>query len=368
MGYKIFIDEAGNTGSNIAKTDQPIFVLAGVMLNDQQEAAVLAKLQEQFELYKEKEELEIKGTKWSKAANKIPALMAIIDEILGQMGEIGVVILEKRYMVSAMVVDNFFDYVYNDVPDRTIFCNSQERLLAVNYYYERLNDIQIKKLWAAFRTPQSEIVLQEILNEIIEITDNVTYLTLLNGARSHLAKLAESFDDTRSCGSFLDGIPMKTRRAPNFTTFHTLGNLFIPRCTNPAELIIDKQRQFFASYKSIYDFFTTMGINLVIPIDDAPDNCIYSWNGVFTSLTEADSRTERGLQLADIIASSIKNLFTKIHYNVDKQRYNELDYYLCVILQTLETYCQTVHFVTSKDFIIHYQNAICTIAEKRPKP
>ena len=46
----IYIDEAGNTGADILIKDQPIFVLAGVMLNGNQEKVVLQKMDEQFNL------------------------------------------------------------------------------------------------------------------------------------------------------------------------------------------------------------------------------------------------------------------------------------------------------------------------------
>lgn len=48
---KIYIDEAGNTGADIMIKDQPVFVLAGVMLDEQKEHIVLQKMEEMFQLH-----------------------------------------------------------------------------------------------------------------------------------------------------------------------------------------------------------------------------------------------------------------------------------------------------------------------------
>lgn len=92
---KTYIDEAGQTGSDIMSTDQPIFVMAGVMLNAKQESAVLKTLDEQFNLCKEATETEIKGSSWSKSAKKAIALQTIIEEILRQNGKISIIIFEN---------------------------------------------------------------------------------------------------------------------------------------------------------------------------------------------------------------------------------------------------------------------------------
>lgn len=83
---KTYIDEAGQTGSDIMSTDQPIFVMAGVMLNTEQERVILKTLDEQFNSCKEATETEIKGSSWSKSAKKAIALQTIIEEIVRQTG------------------------------------------------------------------------------------------------------------------------------------------------------------------------------------------------------------------------------------------------------------------------------------------
>lgn len=105
---KTYIDEAGQTGSDIMSTDQPIFVMAGVMLDAKQEQVILKTLDEQFNLYKEATETEIKGSSWSKVPKKSIALQTIIEEIVRQNGDISIIIFEKRFMAGAMIVDNFF--------------------------------------------------------------------------------------------------------------------------------------------------------------------------------------------------------------------------------------------------------------------
>lgn len=356
---KTYIDEAGQTGSDIMSPVQPIFVMAGVMLNDEQERVILKTLDEQFNLCKEATETEIKGSSWSKVPKKSIALQTIIEEIVRQNGNISIVVFEKRFMAGAMIVDNFFDYVYNDIKDRKWVNCHDAKIEGTNYFAEHLSDELAAKVWNLFRTPQPPEAFIPVINELLLITDNAEYRSLLKGAKPHIEELVDDLYGSHSVTTPLDSISDSTKRAPNFSGFSRLVEMLIPHClTNgqTTELIVDNQYQFEQAYRCIYDLFR--GIQKpVIPLGPKPDEFLYSWNGVVTGLSHADSKAEKGLQLADIVASSINSLMLKTQIG-EKRKFLELDLFNMALLHALGTTCSTVHYVVSAPFYKKYIDAV----------
>lgn len=344
----IYIDEAGNTGADILAKDQPVFVLAGVMLNEGQEKVVLQKLDEQFNKCREIEEREIKGSSWSKSAKKASALQYILDEILSQKGHIAVVIVEKKFMASAMIIDNFFDHLYNDIKDIRWVNERDLKLQGVNYFYDRVSDELASKIWNIFTTSQSLDYILRVIDDIISITDNEVYISLLQGVKPHIEELIKDLYDEQSLAD------IKCKRSPNFSAFNQLVNMLIPKCYEDnatAKLIVDEQYQFKKSYKHLFDIFS----NIQIPffqIGLESKDTIYSWRGIITAISMANSKTEKGLQLADIVASSINSLMLKSQ-NYNKSKFLELDLFNIGLLYVLDS-VHYVHYVVSNQFFKKY--------------
>lgn len=357
---KIYIDEAGNTGSDIMIKDQPVFVLAGVMLDEQKEHIVLKKMEEMFQLHREQEELEIKGRSWSKTAKKASALQTIIEEIIAQNGAIAIVIVEKRFMAGTMVIDNFFDYVYNDIQDLKWVNNCKAKIQGANYYYDHLTDELASKVWNLFREKQSPETFRLIIDELLLITDDSEYRALLEGAKSHVEDLVNDLYKQPSVNMPLKNTPMNIMRAPNFSAFNQLINMLVPLCrasNSTAKLIIDEQHQFTEAYQHLYDIFCNIK-NPFIQLGTNPEDIIYSWNGVVSELSIGNSQIEKGLQLADIIASSVNSLMLKAQKG-DVSKFLELDLFNILLLHILgSTNHTTVHYVVSNQFYTRYFESV----------
>lgn len=352
---KIYIDEAGNTGADIMVKDQPVFVFAGVMLDEREERTVLQKMKELFLLNREQEELEIKGKSWSKTAKKASALQAIIEEIISRNGDIAVVIIEKRFMAGVMVVDNFFDYVYNDIKDPKWVNSRNAKIQGANYYHERLTDELASRVWNLFSNKQSPGTIRQIIDELLLITDDSEYKSLLEGAKPHVEDLVNDLYGQRSAGMPLDSIPMNVMRAPNFSAFNQLINMLIPLCVasdSTARLIMDEQRQFEKTYERLVDMFCNIEAP-AIRFGPDPGDIIYSWKGVVSESSTGNSQIETGLQLSDIIASSIYSLMLKAQKG-DMSKFLELDIFIISLLHMLGSARHTVHYVVSDQFYIQY--------------
>lgn len=356
---KIYIDEAGNTGADIMIKNQPVFVLAGVMLDEQKEHIVLQKMETIFQMHREQEELEIKGKSWSRTAKKASALQAIIEEIFAQKGDIAIVIVEKRFMAGAMVVDNFFDYVYNDVQDLKWVNCREAKIQGANYYYEHLTDELASKVWSLFKEKQSPEDFRLIIDELLLVTDDNEYKVLLEGAKPHVEDLVNDLYKQSSVNTPLENIPTKVMRAPNFSTFNQLINMFIPLCyasNSTAKLIIDEQHQFEESYRRLFDIFCNIKIP-AIQLGPNFEDVIYSWNNVVTDLSIGNSQEEKGLQLADIVASSINSLMLKAQKG-GMNKFLELDLFNVLLLHILGETSHTVYYVVSNQFYKKYLETV----------
>lgn len=258
-----------------------------------------------------------------------------------------------------MIVDNFFDYVFNDIEDYKWVKNRDAKIEGANYYYEHLSDELAAKVWDLFRTPQPPEAFGPVIEELLYITDNAEYRSLLEGAKSHIEELVNDLYGPHTVSTPLDSISNSTKRAPNFSGFNRLVEMLIPHClmnNETTELIIDNQLQFEQAYRCLYDLFR--GIQEpVIPLGPKPDQYSYSWKGVVTGLSHADSKVEKGLQLADIVASSVNSMMLKTQRG-DISKFLELDLFNMTLLHSLDSACHTVHFVVSKPFSIKYMDAV----------
>ena len=150
MEYKTYIDESGNTGKDLLNYSQKIFCLSSVSVPSSQMDNLKNYIQEKFESAKEKEEKEIKATNWIKAPKKNKVLQEIIQEMKSANCDFSAVIIEKRYMLAALIVDNFLDGEYNDNKDYTWCNNKEEKIKAAQYFYEVLNDEDYDSILPAF--------------------------------------------------------------------------------------------------------------------------------------------------------------------------------------------------------------------------
>ena len=140
MEYKTYIDESGNTGSDLLNISQKIFCLSSVSIPSCQMENLKIYIQEKFESVKEKEEKEIKATKWIKSSKKNRVLQDIVRKMKSVGCDFSAVIIEKRYMLASLIVDNFLDGAYNDNEDYTWCNNKEEKIRAAQYFYDTLND------------------------------------------------------------------------------------------------------------------------------------------------------------------------------------------------------------------------------------
>lgn len=343
---KTYIDEAGNTGSDLKQTQQPFFVLSAITLKEEKEADIFKDLESQFIQNKEKEEVEIKAVKWSKTPKKAKALQSIIENVLHSDGHISVIVIEKRYMISAMIVDNFFDPVYNDIKDNKWLNDTDEKIKAVNYFYSHLTDAIVYKLWDSIQNLNKD-ELQAIVEGILKTIDNEEYIRLLTGAINHIPELADDMDLSKYASQ--NGFNKSVIRSPNYTAFPTVMNPVIRHCRitgKDTRIIFDNAIEFNKSYQYLYDLFTKLPQDIPLP-----NGMLYSWKNEVKDFCVSKSEDEKGLQIADIISSSVNQLMMK---TLNDKPISLYDLFNVALLMALDNVYKSVWYVVSTQFYGKY--------------
>lgn len=355
---KTYIDEAGNTGDDLTSQEQPYFIYAAVTLTTDQERAVVETLKTEFARWQGKGEPEIKAAKWAYVPRKAKSLEAIIDKILAVGGRITVVVVEKRFMVAAKIVDTFFDPVYNDIEDWDWVNNHDKKVEAANYFYDLLNDEQIQRFRNILHTPQKEEVAA-FLEFLIGSMENEEYKNLFLGARAYVEKITNDMDS--SDHEKANGYGKGAMLSPNYTAFHTMGNMLAQHCHQYGiitELVFDNSRQFNRSVQDITNTFQRAKHSILLPDGKT---VLYSWKDVITNISIADSKDENCLQLADIIASAVNNYLVKIRCG-SISKCQHIDHYINFRLINMLTVKQ-LFFLVSNAFYTYFSDMVVKLAE-----
>ena len=261
QNYKTYIDESGNTGDNLTDKNQKYFVLAGVSIPNSMEESLKNTIRDFFLSVKEKEETEIKATKWVKTAKKNAVLEKILQEMVAVGCDFSVVVIEKRYMVTSIIVDDFLDGAYNDIQDYTWCNNREEKIKASQYFYERLDDEDIEFIAKSFTAPTLE-GMRMALNKIICKTKDARYLTMLQGCH-----VEELYEDNLDLLKDTSEMSRGAVRSPNYVAFSALGTLVANHCKSKAygtEMIFDSCLLCNDAYRYVVELFQGMKSNEIM--------------------------------------------------------------------------------------------------------
>ncbi len=301
MHYKTYVDESGNTGDKLTDKIQKFFMLGAVSVPETRIQECSTVLTACFNAVKEKEEEEIKATKWVKSPKKSEAMKAILECLINAGSEFSLVLIEKRYMISAIIVDNFMDGAYNDTEDYTWVNNSTEKKLAAQYFYTVLSDEDIERVFQAFRSPNFD-ELKLALDIVVAATDYEVYKTMLCGTYNHLQELYD--EDTVTIDDMGSGVG----RSPNYTGFVALGGIIAKTMraqSSTTDILFDHCNQFDDAYVNLFGIFKKASIPMVVEKMIG----LTSWKELITDFNVDNSKADPLIQSADILAtSSLKTL------------------------------------------------------------
>jgi len=189
---KLFLDESGNTGANWVDPQQPFFVYGGWLFKDDQCQIAIAKINELFSFSKA-QELKSKHI----LERKRKYFFEMTDFLLEDLGAIPMfVIADKKYMVSAKIIETFFDPAYNPNINGSIVLNSLlKKALADCIYEDELLTIIFADALKASKIDISFI--KDIRNKLVKhfISEGLTEVgsTLTNLSDDNLDLMVDEF-------------------------------------------------------------------------------------------------------------------------------------------------------------------------------
>lgn len=303
MKYVTFIDEAGNTGDNLLDLQQPLFVLGAVSV-PQTRLVEAEKVREALFLsVKEKEETEIKATKWHKSPKKREAMATLLYE-LKQLGvQYHAVVVEKRFMIAGWAVNTFFDYANVGSDDMSFVNDADKRKFTADHYEQNCLDKDLTIIGQALQAPTREAYLSAI-DALRRNAPEQSSRDILNCAERNVDELLD--EETTPSEMFAESV----FHSPNLTAFAQLGSMIAKMCEDghsETELIFDECPLCNEAFPTLFDNFKKVDRDINIP--RLP--MIYTWKNRILRVQKGKGQVQPLLQVADVLATSTDKVLQK---------------------------------------------------------
>ena len=307
----VFCDESGNTGPNYLDQNQPFYTLAGWVVPDEAvvDAAVAVEAARKSTC-PQRQELKASSFLQTERAR----LSAV--ELFRKLGTLGCVPLyvigEKRYCLSARIVDSFCDPLYNPLLTHGFSRDSAAKSELANLIYQKASDEALSAFESAYRRP-NRLSLESALNALTDSARKSMcpeVAVLLEGVLPRLDALVDDEMDTGVIGRVGTALNM-----PVLVMFLMLVENLAVATGDPAPIIVhDEQHLYGPGYAEIVKVHRGFRHALA---GLAPGNSMRAHPNGITRFEMGDSRSRTLLQAADVLAGSIGYLLDKSRRNTE---------------------------------------------------
>ncbi|MBD5292619.1 MAG: DUF3800 domain-containing protein [Bacteroides sp.] len=322
--YMSFIDECGNTGTDLLEMTQPLFILACVSVPETSADYLREQVTTTFNSLKEKEEKELKARRWLKSAPKREGMRRLLEKVRFHEGFITVVVVDKIWLLAALVVQNFLDPEFNPKANvylgPTLFNPVYAREITA-YFYSVIEKGDREIIAAAFRKSTLENI-RRAFDYLVSITDNPEFKEIIEGC-----DINRLFDEELSCNAWEKA---GVEYSPNLTAFADLGRrlaVSLEKRSSETDVVFDHCVEFDDPFSNLYEFCG--GFKYVEEKDRVLG--MNTWKGFINRFDVANSKSEPLLLLADIVATG----FTKMTWKILKsEELDDFDHTLINLLKS----------------------------------
>lgn len=312
--YTVFVDEAGNSGSNYLDLDQPFYLVGGWVIPNARlgEIALITNAAQALNV-----EGELKGTKLTGK----PRNQAILQRLFDKMLELGckptMVFAEKKFCIAAKVIETFLDPAYNrKVTNRYTYDNLLKKGLAEKVY--RLPFDVLKQFAEAYRLLESESMENSLIKICGALKDAKEYdlADMLSGV---LLTIEENTSTEKSAHvNFLPNNATASLNVPAFLNLITIMEKYGRAQQYSLSIIHDKTRVYEPGYKEVYKLFSEAG-DFNFELTDGTTIIMG-----FSHLKEIhfhDSKESPWIQSSDVLISAVnrflKSVYTEENVNTE---------------------------------------------------
>jgi len=300
--HKIFIDEAGNTGSRLIDS-QPFLSMVAIGLPENRLTHIISALEAMRKRERIAGELHAKSLRdWRRTRIARELLEVLMKEEMSLF--LG--ICEKHFVISTFIDDDFLDPAYNDKCDNSFTWPFGKRERA-SLIHSKLSEEAAQACSNFFQKGEGA---ESALALVIECLKGTPLHELMLGVK--INELEETIRDL-NCNPTEHSMKRGVLKSPNFFTimgmFSKIEYHYRFGLVADAEIIFDSSPQYDSSFISFFDLLkkanpSILGIGREIPH-------IFGYESVKQLKCESSS-SEPILQIADVIATSINDLMTKL--------------------------------------------------------
>jgi len=304
----VYCDESGNTGANYIDQQQPLYVLAGWWIHRDNEKDVSDLFQELI-LNRMNATTEIKGASLVKTNEGQESILEFIREI-GQAHCVPLyVVAEKRYCVSAKIIETLLDPVYNPLSSYDFWEDIEIKQDTADIVYQ-LSDATLGEFAKAYRELEIN-QMSHALQLICEELNSNSYSTLSGIISGALNSLPAIIDAEVTSGHTIPGKGSNTLNMPVFASY--ICNIeLLSRWTGVDEVTISHDN--IPEFQETYDWlFRVYGNGDRVDIPLSNGTIIPIGFQYVKSFTMLDSASSLLIQAADILASSIYSIFSSMY-------------------------------------------------------
>jgi Protein of unknown function (DUF3800) len=297
---RLFLDESGNTGSDILDRDQPVFALAGVWLTASSEEHFKQRISSLRSRHNIQGNGEIKGKNLVGSPSGRKAVVELIDELVTARVPMSLLGVEKRYFASGVIVDDCTDHAYNSAFDVT-WTHMDRKQPLIDLVQDHADAALLEAAWRSRigEVAQAKIAYGRLFDQLKQCDETSLYAERMSGV---------DLDELWSCRA-IERQPGRGY-SPNLTAFSWM----LTGCEKQAELlrfndvklIHDDQPVFREAFSHWWQLRTRLSLERL------------------KQLEFCDSRSEIGIQIADVLASALRMVMHDAPESANEGRASEL--------------------------------------------
>lgn len=315
--YTIFVDEAGNSGSNYLDLDQPFYLVGGWIIPNSHLASttIIDEVAKALNVNG-----ELKGTNLSGNKKNQREFKVMFEKMEAFDCKPFIVFAEKKYCIAGKIIETFLDPEYNNkISDFGTYTsdNLLKKRLAEKIY--NLSFDTLKQFGQAYRLLDPAAMEQslKIICDELSAVNEFDLADKLSGALSYIAEISNIEKQTH-----IQFLPNNASASLNVTAFFSLINHLERYARNKKitmSIIHDKTKAYEPGYTQVFKL-ASEAVNASIQLTDGT-NIVTGYNNV-KGIQFHDSKDSPWIQASDLLISSLNRFLKKIY--IDEEVNSEL--------------------------------------------
>ena len=341
--YIFYVDESGNTGADWVNAKQPLFIQAGWMFKKDNIEYIENKYKYLFDITQAD---ELKSSNVLKKEKNFEIISEAFSNMLHDEMLPLAVIIEKKYLLCAKLVESYMDPEYNNILSYKYLWDRELKMDIANYIYELGLDLQ----------EFNNVYLNHGINNV----DKINKLTIIRDSiiakldtNSLLYKVFSTIDN-KCLELIINEFDCEDKSINSVVTTSLIALLhkvypFIRGSNCKLEVIYDKLVRFDKVFEHINSsFFAKEEISLKVS-----DLTLYPNMRNVVGIKMEDSKSNFVIQLADLLCGLLRIIFEKIYndINLNDVERKWLNYFYCFIDDI-----RSIDLITSN----YYQLKLCS--------